>query len=776
MNTRLQTRLAEWEVLKIISDTTEAVACMHYLRPPLLHRDLKIENVLISGNGDYKLCDFGSCTEPRAAATNSQERRALEEDIQKNTTIQYRSPEMVDVSRRLPIDEKSDIWALGVLLYKLCYFTTPFEAQGQLAILNAAYTFPPYPPYTDRTKRLIAVTLQENPRDRPNIYQLLAEICAMRNVPVPIPDIYTKSRSTSSRPTSRPSSRPPTAHNDDILIYDKPDIKPATSSTHAIDIVPMRRGRPERSSSPPKADPAITSQSRRSSRPNTKGHVAVGEEVEFTTKFPSLEEMNFGLDDRTPAPSSLDYDSAAINQVGEPSGSLQEPSSMNEQDESRLRQPSNPTQSRPLPITPPHNSPLELLDLEERVLKPSEVARSGGNYMRTQPDASRIEADGYVLRNTDHQANNDRRIPSSGPVPIVRPKPTHLENNQNIRTDLKKSTNPYAQVSTSPDDQPQIRPTMVNRASQTSPKRNQGVQTQTSPAKKEPLPRMTKEPNVSSNLIRDSSGLLISRGTSRNEGTSSMPAQSKPQFRFTTSLDRPNDNMLAQEEVMRSKSAQGARPQTIHVGSGIDFLRDLDSPLTSTTRSGSLEIVRTGGSQISHPGQDEAGPSTGYLDVQQASSAGASIRRSVSVNGPNNRHHKRPSISSIPSFSGAAKNIMNGKFSDAFKKFEASGRSRGTTPVMERSNPLMVAEDDLPGNILTPYLYSLLKFLAHITQHLQSSEARRSSSYSRNRPSIELLSGESVYKPKLEKTESIESTSTSVREAMRKLKEKVSSP
>lgn len=220
MNTRLQTRLAEWEVLKIISDTAEAVACMHYLRPPLLHRDLKIENVLISGDGCYKLCDFGSCTEPRAAATNSQERRALEEDIQKNTTIQYRSPEMVDVTRSLPIDEKSDIWALGVLLYKLCYFTTPFEAQGQLAILNAAYTFPPYPPYTDRTKRLIAVTLQENPRDRPNIYQLVAEICSMRNVPVPIKDIYSKTR---SRPTSRP---PP---SEDVLKYEEP--KEALPST-----------------------------------------------------------------------------------------------------------------------------------------------------------------------------------------------------------------------------------------------------------------------------------------------------------------------------------------------------------------------------------------------------------------------------------------------------------------------------------------------------------------------------------------------------------------
>lgn len=33
----------------------------------------------------------------------------------------------------------TDIWALGVLLYKLCYYTTPFEESGPLGILNAQH-------------------------------------------------------------------------------------------------------------------------------------------------------------------------------------------------------------------------------------------------------------------------------------------------------------------------------------------------------------------------------------------------------------------------------------------------------------------------------------------------------------------------------------------------------------------------------------------------------------------------------------------------------------
>lgn len=130
---------------------------MHYLQPPLLHRDLKVENVLIASNNRFLLCDFGSAASVQPAGQTPQECRAIHEDVQRHTTLQYRSPEMVDVYRKLPIDEKSDIWALGVLLYKLCYYTTPFEEQGTLAILNATFRFPQYPVFSDRLKNLICM-------------------------------------------------------------------------------------------------------------------------------------------------------------------------------------------------------------------------------------------------------------------------------------------------------------------------------------------------------------------------------------------------------------------------------------------------------------------------------------------------------------------------------------------------------------------------------------------------------------------------------------------
>ncbi|KAK3839511.1 MAG: kinase-like domain-containing protein [Linnemannia elongata] len=192
MNRRLQHRLTEPEILKIFSNVCEAVAYLHYCDPPILHRDIKVENILLSNN-DYKLCDFGSATTnilrgdniPR----NVKDIQLLEEEINNHTTLQYRAPEMLDLYMRKGIDEKIDIWALGVLLYKLCYYTTPFEEQGQLAILNARYTIPDHPVFSPALIGLFQSMLKEDPRQRPNIYQVMKMTSTLRGLPCPIQNV-----------------------------------------------------------------------------------------------------------------------------------------------------------------------------------------------------------------------------------------------------------------------------------------------------------------------------------------------------------------------------------------------------------------------------------------------------------------------------------------------------------------------------------------------------------------------------------------------------------
>lgn len=142
MNQRLATKLSEQEILKIMYDTTMAVAQMHYLDIPLIHRDIKIENVLVDKTNNFKLCDFGSTSTTFPIVTTHRDIAMLSQNIYVHTTPQYRSPEMIDLYKCIAIDEKSDIWALGIFLYKLLFFTTPFERTGQFAILHSKFELP----------------------------------------------------------------------------------------------------------------------------------------------------------------------------------------------------------------------------------------------------------------------------------------------------------------------------------------------------------------------------------------------------------------------------------------------------------------------------------------------------------------------------------------------------------------------------------------------------------------------------------------------------------
>ncbi|KAG7697382.1 hypothetical protein KL911_002077 [Ogataea haglerorum] len=216
MNTRLVNKLKEPEILQIMGEITEGVAHMHALNPPLIHKDIKIENVLLSADRHYKLCDFGSASPPLRPPRNVEEFEILQNDIMKHTTPQYRCPEMIDLYKGQPIDEKSDIWALGVFLYKLCYYTTPFEQNsingngnrggGEYAILHGLYSFPPTPPYSARLKNVIARCLMVDPKKRPTVFQLLEEVCKMRGVPYP--NIAKAADQSQSVPAAQPPPMP----------------------------------------------------------------------------------------------------------------------------------------------------------------------------------------------------------------------------------------------------------------------------------------------------------------------------------------------------------------------------------------------------------------------------------------------------------------------------------------------------------------------------------------------------------------------------------------
>ncbi|XP_076999171.1 BMP-2-inducible protein kinase isoform X3 [Tamandua tetradactyla] len=168
MNKKLQTGFTEPEVLQIFCDTCEAVARLHQCKTPIIHRDLKVENILLNDGGSYVLCDFGSATNkflnPQKDGVN-----VVEEEIKKYTTLSYRAPEMINLYGGKPITTKADIWALGCLLYKLCFFNLPF-GESQVAICDGSFTIPDNSRYSHNIHCLIRFMLEPDPDYRPDIF------------------------------------------------------------------------------------------------------------------------------------------------------------------------------------------------------------------------------------------------------------------------------------------------------------------------------------------------------------------------------------------------------------------------------------------------------------------------------------------------------------------------------------------------------------------------------------------------------------------------------
>lgn len=170
MNAKIGIGFTENEVLHIFCDIAEAVSRLHHCQTPIIHRDLKVENILQTDGGDFVLCDFGSAT---ARVLNSKTNGIpnVEEEIRKFTTLSYRSPEMVDLYAEKNITTKSDIWAMGCILYKLMFFTLPF-GESILAIQNGSFSIPDNSQFSIGLHKLLKYMLEPNQDLRPNIWQV----------------------------------------------------------------------------------------------------------------------------------------------------------------------------------------------------------------------------------------------------------------------------------------------------------------------------------------------------------------------------------------------------------------------------------------------------------------------------------------------------------------------------------------------------------------------------------------------------------------------------
>ncbi|KAK5122432.1 hypothetical protein LTR85_004016 [Meristemomyces frigidus] len=157
-------RMEAGKVQKIFTQLLGAVSYVH--GKSCVHRDLKLENILLDKNENVKLVDFGFTREYQGATSYLQTWCG---------TVCYSAPEMLKGERYA--GEKVDVWSLGIILYALLCGELPFDEDDDTAtkalILKEEPNYPEYMP--EQAKELIKKLLSKRPLLRPPLGDILKD-------------------------------------------------------------------------------------------------------------------------------------------------------------------------------------------------------------------------------------------------------------------------------------------------------------------------------------------------------------------------------------------------------------------------------------------------------------------------------------------------------------------------------------------------------------------------------------------------------------------------
>lgn len=196
------------EVVEIGAQIASALAVAHGQSEPIVHRDLKPENVMLVRGETLaaKVMDFGVAKVLEGASGPS---------TQSIGTLQYMSPEQIDAG---VIDARSDLYALGLVMFEMLTGEPPFRSASPRELLNLQCTAEP--PALDvevpaGVEDLVMSMLAKSPDARPasaaDVVSALSPFCTSRRASTSRPGRARRTAEGSAAPQSSATDKPKAA-------------------------------------------------------------------------------------------------------------------------------------------------------------------------------------------------------------------------------------------------------------------------------------------------------------------------------------------------------------------------------------------------------------------------------------------------------------------------------------------------------------------------------------------------------------------------------------
>ena len=163
---KLVGKLTEEEAWRFLHDVASGLAFLHAQEPPVIHQDIKPDNVLKDHLGNYQITDFGVSAKVRSTLRKSMINKTIS-----GGTMAYMPPERFG-RENTPI-KASDIWAMGATLFELLSGDLPFGEHGGMMQKSGA-EIPILPGKRSKElQEIITRCLQNDPWNRPVAQQIV---------------------------------------------------------------------------------------------------------------------------------------------------------------------------------------------------------------------------------------------------------------------------------------------------------------------------------------------------------------------------------------------------------------------------------------------------------------------------------------------------------------------------------------------------------------------------------------------------------------------------